>query len=114
MRRSRFGRRKSFTRGGAIVYHIPNMAHVSVRLDLLAGRFCFTELGLLDRTYLVFYDRIAVDDVLASAGLMINSELPVITGHQEELINAASCDQNTAKGTYSEGPTRFGTRIVTM
>jgi SAM-dependent methyltransferase len=27
---------------------------------------------------------------------------------------AASCDQNTAKGTYSEGPTRFGTRIVTM
>ena len=73
--------------GGAIVYSIPNMAHLSVRLDLLAGRFPYTELGLLDRTHLHFYDRTAVHDVFASAGLLINSELPTITGYPQELIS---------------------------
>ena len=73
--------------GGAIVYSIPNMAHLSVRLDLLAGRFSYTELGLLDRTHLHFYDRTAVHDVFASAGLLINSELPTITGYPQELIS---------------------------
>ncbi len=72
--------------GGAIVYSIPNMAHVSVRLDLLAGRFAYTELGLLDKTHLHFYDRAAVHDVFASAGFVIDSELPVLTGYPRALL----------------------------
>ncbi|MCU1544084.1 MAG: wbbL 5 [Microbacteriaceae bacterium] len=62
--------------GGVVVYSIPNMGHVSVRLDLLEGRFPYAELGLLDKTHLHFYDRAEVHDVLASAGFTITDENP--------------------------------------
>ena len=62
---------------GAILYSIPNMAHLSVRLDLLAGRFGYTETGILDKTYLDFYDKVTADDLFASSGLDITTERSV-------------------------------------
>lgn len=69
--------------GGVIVYSIPNMGHVSVRLDLLEGRFPYAELGLLDRTHLHFYDRLEVHDVLRSAGFTITDERPTVSAYPE-------------------------------
>jgi len=68
---------------GVLVYSIPNMGHVSVRLDLLEGRFPYTALGLLDRTHLHFYDRIEVHSVLESAGFTIVAEHPTVADYPE-------------------------------
>ncbi len=68
---------------GILVYSIPHMGYLSVRLDLLEGAFPYTDLGLLDRTHLHFYDRVEIHDMLASAGFQIVSERPVIA-HQPE------------------------------
>lgn len=54
--------------GGWAIISVPNVAHISVRLSLLGGRFTYTDLGLLDRTHLRFFDRAAVDDLLHDAG----------------------------------------------
>lgn len=54
--------------GGWGVISLPNVAHVSLRLALLQGRFEYRDAGLLDRTHLRFFDRAGVDDLLASAG----------------------------------------------
>ena len=54
--------------GGWGVISLPNVAHVSLRLALLQGRFEYRDAGLLDRTHLRFFDRPGVDDLLASAG----------------------------------------------
>jgi 2-polyprenyl-3-methyl-5-hydroxy-6-metoxy-1,4-benzoquinol methylase len=54
--------------GGWGVISIPNVAHLSVRLALLRGRFTYTDTGLLDRTHLRFFDRDGVDDLLRQAG----------------------------------------------
>lgn len=54
--------------GGWGIISLPNVAHASVRLALLKGRFRYTEMGLLDRTHLRFFDRAGVDDLLESAG----------------------------------------------
>jgi len=54
--------------GGWAVISLPNVAHTSLRLSLLEGRFTYTDTGLLDRTHLRFFDRAGVDDLLASAG----------------------------------------------
>ena len=54
-------------RGWGII-SLPNVAHASVRLALLKGRFRYTEMGLLDRTHLRFFDRAGVDDLLEQAG----------------------------------------------
>ena len=67
--------------GGIVVYSIPNMGHQSVRLDLLEGRFPYTELGLLDRTHLHFYDRLEVHDVFSSTGFSVVREDPVVHGY---------------------------------
>ena len=54
--------------GGWGIISLPNVAHASVRLALLKGRFRYTEMGLLDRTHLRFFDRAGVDGLLEQAG----------------------------------------------
>jgi SAM-dependent methyltransferase len=70
--------------GGFIVYSIPHMGHASIRFDMLAGRFPYTELGLLDKTHLHFYDRPEVHDVFASSGFRIVDESPTLVGYPDE------------------------------
>jgi SAM-dependent methyltransferase len=53
---------------GRVVASIPNVAYVSVRLALLAGRFRYTDQGLLDRTHLRFFDRGGIQALFAGAG----------------------------------------------
>jgi len=53
---------------GALVVSIPNIANWAVRLGLLAGRFRYTERGILDRTHLRFYTARTVREMLAEAG----------------------------------------------
>lgn len=62
--------------GGVIVYSIPHMGHFSVRADLIDGRFPYTDIGLLDRTHLHFYDRQEVFSVFEDAGFTIDREKP--------------------------------------
>jgi len=57
---------------GAIVFSIPNMAHVSVRLDLLAGNFRHTETGVIDKTHLHFYTQEEAIRIFTAAGLHMN------------------------------------------
>jgi 2-polyprenyl-3-methyl-5-hydroxy-6-metoxy-1,4-benzoquinol methylase len=57
--------------GGRIVVAIPNVAHWSVRLRLLAGRFEYEDSGILDRTHLRFYTRGTARAMLEQAGLEI-------------------------------------------
>jgi 2-polyprenyl-3-methyl-5-hydroxy-6-metoxy-1,4-benzoquinol methylase len=54
-------------RGWGII-SLPNVAHLSVRLSLLNGDFNYTDVGLLDRTHLRFFDRAGVDELLDRAG----------------------------------------------
>jgi SAM-dependent methyltransferase len=72
--------------GGVVVYSIPHMGHLSVRFNMLEGRFPYTELGLLDRTHLHFYDRNEVDDIFAAAGYRITGENSTLVGYPERWI----------------------------
>ena len=56
---------------GRLIFSIPNMSHISVRLQLLGGRLVYGETGLLDRTHLHFYDYKEVTRVFTNAGLKI-------------------------------------------
>lgn len=55
---------------GSVVASIPNVAHGSVRLSLLQGRFDYRPLGLLDSTHLRFFTRGSVHELLREAGLV--------------------------------------------
>jgi glycosyltransferase involved in cell wall biosynthesis/SAM-dependent methyltransferase len=58
---------------GFIVASIPNVAHVSVRLELLLGSFRREKLGILDQTHLQFFTRDSLDELLASCGVAVES-----------------------------------------
>src|SRR4051794_10755635 len=55
---------------GSVVASIPNIAHGSVRLALLAGRFDYQELGLLDNTHVRFFTRSSIEDLFREAGMV--------------------------------------------
>ncbi|MGH9264773.1 MAG: methyltransferase domain-containing protein [Acidimicrobiales bacterium] len=62
--------RRVLTDRGSVVASIPNIAHGSVRLALLAGRFDYQPLGLLDSTHVRFFTRSSIEDLFREAGLV--------------------------------------------
>ena len=62
--------RKLLADRGSVVASIPNIAHGSVRLALLAGRFDYQPLGLLDSTHIRFFTRSSVEDLFREAGMV--------------------------------------------
>src|SRR5207248_223417 len=57
--------------GGYIVASIPNIAHGSIRLELLSGEFRYREIGLLDETHVRFFTRDGVEELFARSGYLI-------------------------------------------
>jgi SAM-dependent methyltransferase len=67
--------------GGRLAISIPNVAHGSVRLALLSGRWEYRDWGLLDSTHLHFFTRETFERTLEEAGFELVElrphELPV-------------------------------------
>jgi predicted glycoside hydrolase/deacetylase ChbG (UPF0249 family)/2-polyprenyl-3-methyl-5-hydroxy-6-metoxy-1,4-benzoquinol methylase len=65
---------------GDVVISVPNVAHISIRLALLAGKFPYSERGLLDQTHLRFFTRESLEKLMEDADL--------VTGHFERITIA--------------------------
>lgn len=86
---------------GKLLYSIPNMAHMSVRLMLLGGKFTYGETGLLDKTHLHFYDKEEVQRVFADAGYHIDTFDWVSRDYPTELLASELAKLGlTASGTF--------------
>ncbi|GAB2464973.1 class I SAM-dependent methyltransferase [Xylanimonas ulmi] len=57
---------------GRIVISVPNVAHGSLRLALLQGRWRYRDTGLLDRTHITFFTLESLVAMLTSLGLVIH------------------------------------------
>jgi cyclopropane fatty-acyl-phospholipid synthase-like methyltransferase len=68
---------------GIMLVSLPNVAHKSIRLSLLKGRFDYTDTGLLDRTHLRFFTLKTGKKLFHDAGLRIERiEAPVIPSNR--------------------------------
>lgn len=56
---------------GQLIFSMPNITHMSVRLMLLRGNIEYGKTGLLDETHLHFYNSIEIYRVLNAAGYRI-------------------------------------------
>lgn len=59
--------------GGLLVLTTPNVANWSLRLGLLAGRWRYTERGILDRTHTHLFTRKTLAETLERAGYRIET-----------------------------------------
>jgi len=57
--------------GGVMIASLPNVGHVSVITDLLAGRWRYVEAGILDSTHLRFFTRETAAEMFERAGMVI-------------------------------------------
>ena len=57
---------------GYLIATIPNAAHASVVLELLAGKFQYRDLGLLDKNHVRFFTLDSVEDLFRGAGYLID------------------------------------------
>lgn len=62
--------------GGCWVISVPNIAHWSVRKELLLGRFNFTDRGIMDATHLRWFTRRTLLNLLQGCGYQV----PVLSG----------------------------------
>jgi 2-polyprenyl-3-methyl-5-hydroxy-6-metoxy-1,4-benzoquinol methylase len=64
--------RKLLAEDGVLIVSVPNVAHWSVRLSLLFGRFRYTARGILDRSHLRFYTASSIRAELEAAGFEVD------------------------------------------
>lgn len=57
--------------GGAVVASLPNVAHWTVRLNLLRGRFDYRPLGIMDATHLRWFTLSSLHSLFTQAGYRI-------------------------------------------
>ena len=61
--------------GGMAIVSVPNVAHVSVRLQLARGRFDSADSGILDRTHLHLYTYDLAEELVTACGLTVTEAL---------------------------------------
>jgi SAM-dependent methyltransferase len=59
--------------GGCIVAAVPNVLFVEERVQFLRGRFRYTDVGIMDRTHLRFFDHFSIDDLFRKSGYRLAS-----------------------------------------
>jgi SAM-dependent methyltransferase len=62
--------------GGFIMASVPNVAHWTVRLKLLFGRFDYTSSGIMDATHLRWFTRKTITSLFESQGLRVTALAP--------------------------------------
>lgn len=82
--------------GGYVVISIPNVAHGSVRLSLLQGRFDYGPLGLLDETHIRFFTRDNLRALLRDAGFAATDFLRTTAGVFETELRVQAEDFDPA------------------
>ena len=75
---------------GKLVISLPNVAHASIKANLLFNDFTYTDMGILDKTHLHFYTYKSIAQLLVKCGLKVVKASAVILpddGWQPHKIN---------------------------
>jgi methionine biosynthesis protein MetW len=75
--------------GARVIVSLPNIAHWRLRLDLLMGKFDYTDYGVMDRTHLRLYTARTGRELLASQGYTVD-ELVIAGSGLQNLLNSAA------------------------
>jgi 2-polyprenyl-3-methyl-5-hydroxy-6-metoxy-1,4-benzoquinol methylase len=75
--------------GGRLVLSTPNVANWAIRLSLLAGRWRYTDRGILDRSHTYLFTRATLAEAIERAGYeIVRSDFTVPVPGDSELLDA--------------------------
>ena len=75
--------------GGRVVVSTPNVANWAIRLSLLAGRWRYTDRGILDRSHTYLFTRATLAEAIERAGYeIVRSDFTVPVPGDSELLDA--------------------------
>jgi SAM-dependent methyltransferase len=74
--------------GGKIFVSIPNIAHISIRLELLLGDFEYEETGILDNTHLKYFTKRSFEVLVKNAGLSVIEVNSSLNDYPDEVTAA--------------------------
>ena len=104
--------------GGRIVASVPNVAHWSVRTDLLRGRFNYHEFGIMDATHLRWFTEATIRSLFASARIPVERlrvtagvDLPCYYGSPWKLMGRSARAGFLARA-IKVRPRLFGCQLV--
>lgn len=64
--------RKLLKKNGIIIISVPNIAHMSIRLELLSGNFDYEPLGILDETHTKYFTYKSITQLIQESGYEIS------------------------------------------
>lgn len=98
---------------GQVIACIPNVQHWSVIAGLLAGKWRYTENGLLDKTHLRFFSLEGIRDLFLQAGLHIFEIIPRVFEHpQKEAVQNILASASLALGYKEDLTSRIQTAAL--
>jgi methionine biosynthesis protein MetW len=107
--------REKLSPSGSLIVSLPNVAHWSVRWQLLTGRFTYTPYGLLDTTHVRFFTYSSAQDLIRNAGFTIervaidpDAGIPLVNG----LIRRLPGGWAFLKWVYNLRPNFFGYQVL--
>jgi 2-polyprenyl-3-methyl-5-hydroxy-6-metoxy-1,4-benzoquinol methylase len=72
--------------GGSVVFSIPNMSHLSVRLMVMNGDFEYGQTGILDNTHMHFYTEQEIQRIFKEAGYRISNLDGVVVRYDDKTL----------------------------
>ena len=94
---------KGLKPGGLVLISVPNVAHWSMRLHLLRGRFDYTEVGIRDATHLRWFTLNTIQGLLRKEGFEVLDCKPTVGAWMSEY-------RHQKPWKWMSGPARF--RVV--
>jgi len=87
---------------GCILISMPNVAHYSIRIHLLLGRFNYQEYGLLDRTHLRFFTLRTARQLIEEAGYQVADFDVVYSMRGTRLVQSSQRLERFLKNHFAE------------
>ena len=105
---------------GNIVVSVPNVAHWSIRWNLLRGRFEYTKTGLMDDTHVKFYTSRTLEALVNSVGLRVRHRdhtlglysYPQVPRSIDQVVNVSWHRRKLVRWLVRQRPALFGFQHV--
>jgi methionine biosynthesis protein MetW len=111
--------REALRSRGAVIVSVPNVAHWSVRLCLLRGKFDYWSFGIMDATHLRWFTAATIRSLLVSAGFSVTGYratagqgLPDNDGRAPLRWLSARSREHFLRAACKRWPTMFGAQHV--